>query len=116
MYNRYLRNDDGIYTRVPMQDPPRDEPPRQPPHGNAPPPPPPEPPHGNAPPPPPPEPPPCGESPGQEASQFFSRLLDKLPLKGVDKADLLLLLILFFLFEEKADDELLVALGLLLIL
>ena len=95
MYNRYLRNDDGIYTRVPMQDPPRDEPPRQPPHGN---------------------PPPCGESPGQEASQFFSRLLDKLPLKGVDKADLLLLLILFFLFEEKADDELLVALGLLLIL
>ena len=77
MYNRYLRNDDGIYTRVPMQDPPRDEPPRQPPHGNA-------------PPPPPPEPPPCGESPGQEASQFFSRLLDKLPLKGVDKADLLL--------------------------
>lgn len=103
MYNRYLRNDDGIYTRVPMQDSPRDEPPRQPPHGNA-------------PPPPPPEPPPCGESPGQEASQFFSRLLDKLPLKGVDKADLLLLLILFFLFEEKADDELLVALGLLLIL
>ena len=101
MYNRYLRNDDGIYTRVPMQDPPRDEPPRQPPHGNA-------------PPSPPPEPPPCGESPGQEASQFFSRLLDKLPLKGVDKADLLLLLILFFLFEEKADDELLVALGLLL--
>ena len=31
MYNRYLRNDDGIYTRVPMQDSPRDEPPRQPP-------------------------------------------------------------------------------------
>ena len=52
----------------------------------------------------------------QEASQFFSRILDKLPLKGVDTADILLLLILFFLFEEKADDELLVALGLLLIL
>jgi hypothetical protein len=51
-----------------------------------------------------------------EASQFFSRILDKLPLKGVDTADILLLLILFFLFEEKADDELLVALGLLLIL
>ena len=42
--------------------------------------------------------------------------IDKLPLKGVDTADILLLLILFFLFEEKADDELLVALGLLLIL
>ena len=37
-------------------------------------------------------------------------------VKGVDTADILLLLILFFLFEEKADDELLVALGLLLIL
>ncbi|MFQ6976101.1 MAG: hypothetical protein ACLRSD_03140 [Oscillibacter sp.] len=46
----------------------------------------------------------------------FLAHLDKLPLKGVDTADILLLLILFFLFEEKADDELLVALGLLLIL
>ncbi len=92
MYNRYLRNDDGVYTRMPMQDAPRGEPPRD-----------------NRPPPPP---PPIS----QEASQFFSRILDKLPLKGVDTADILLLLILFFLFEEKADDELLVALGLLLIL
>ena len=100
MYNRYLRNDDGVYTRMPMQDAPRGEPPR----GNAPPP---RPPQGDAPPPPP---------ISQEASQFFSRILDKLPLKGVDTADILLLLILFFLFEEKADDELLVALGLLLIL
>mgnify|MGYP000384641083 CR=1 FL=1 len=94
-----------------MQDAPRGEPPRdnRPPHpppsgGNAPPP---RPPQGDAPPPPP---------ISQEASQFFSRILDKLPLKGVDTADILLLLILFFLFEEKADDELLVALGLLLIL
>lgn len=103
MYNRYLRNDDGVYTRMPMQDAPRGEPPRD----NRPPPPPPRPPQGDAPPPPP---------ISQEASQFFSRILDKLPLKGVDTADILLLLILFFLFEEKADDELLVALGLLLIL
>lgn len=102
MYNRYLRNDDGVYTRMPMQDAPRGEPPRD----NRPPPPPPS--GGNAPPPRPPI--------SQEASQFFSRILDKLPLKGVDTADILLLLILFFLFEEKADDELLVALGLLLIL
>ena len=110
MYNRYLRNDDGVYTRMPMQDAPRGEPPRD----NRPSPPPPS--GGNAPPskaaqgssPPPPI--------SRETSQFFSHLLDKLPLKGVDKADLLLLLILFFLFEEKADDELLIALGLLLIL
>ena len=46
----------------------------------------------------------------------MSRILDKLPHKGIDKGDLLLLLIIFFLFEEKADDELLIALGLLLIL
>ena len=37
MYNRYLRNDDGVYTRMPMQDAPRGEPPRD----NRPPPPPP---------------------------------------------------------------------------
>ncbi len=105
MYNRYLCNDDGVYTRMPMQDLPR---------GEAPPPPPPA--GGNAPPPKAAQdsspPPPIS----RETSQFFSHLLDKLPLKGVDKADLLLLLILFFLFEEKADDELLIALGLLLIL
>ena len=28
MHNRYLRNDDGVYTRMPMQDAPRGEPPR----------------------------------------------------------------------------------------
>ena len=83
MYNRYLRNDDGVYTRVPMSDPPPEKQ-RQPP-----------------------------PPPGHDGRY---RLLDKLPLKGVDKSDLLLLLILFFLFEEKADDELLIALGLLLIL
>lgn len=110
MYNRYLRNDDGVYTRMPMQDAPRGEPPRdnRPPH--------PPPSGGNAPPPKAAQesspPPPIS----RETSQFLSHLLDKLPLKGVDKADLLLLLILFFLFEEKADDELLIALGLLLIL
>ena len=103
MYNRYLRNDDGVYTRMPMQDAPRQEARREPP------------PRGSAPPPSPPE-PPRDSAPKEDPSQFFSRLLDKLPLKGVDKADLLLLLILLFLFEEKADDELLIALGLLLIL
>ena len=37
-------------------------------------------------------------------------------LSSVDSGDLLLLAILFFLFREGADEELLVALGLLLIL
>ena len=37
-------------------------------------------------------------------------------LDRVDAGDLLLLGLLYFLFREKADEELLVALGLLLIL
>ena len=52
----------------------------------------------------------------QENDQFLQRVLGKFKLQDVDTADILLLLILFFLFEEKADDELLIALGLLLIL
>ena len=107
MYNRYLRNDDGVYTRIPMQDAPQDDPPPPPPQHN-------EVPHSSA------QhsknphdaPPHC--STGNE--QFLHRLLGKFNLKDIDTADILLLLILFFLFEEKADDELLVALGLLLIL
>lgn len=98
MYNRYLRNDEGVYTRVPMPDaPPAPE-------------------QGRSAPPPLPQPGPETAHGERESAQLLSRLLDKLPLKGVDKGDLLLLLILFFLFEEKADDELLIALGLLLIL
>ena len=114
MYNRYLRNDEGVYTRIPMQDAPQDSPPRDPP------PPPPQ--HGEM---------PNGGAKAQQNGQphnapphrdsardeqFLHRLLGKFNLKDIDTADILLLLILFFLFEEKADDELLVALGLLLIL
>lgn len=95
MYNRYLRNDDGVYTRIPMQEPPQStssprssqaERQKDYPHAQ------------------------------QEGEQFLQRMLGKLKLQDVDTADILLLLILFFLFEEKADDELLIALGLLLIL
>jgi len=43
-------------------------------------------------------------------------LLDKLHLDNVDSGDLILLLMIFFLFREEADEELLIALGLLLIL
>lgn len=99
MYNRYLRDEEGAYTRVPMPEtPPLEQPP--------------------------PPPPPREQAArprewpgaGREVSQLLSHLLERLPLRDVDTGDLLLLLILFFLFEEKADDELLIALGLLLIL
>ena len=109
MYNRYLRNDDGIYTRIPMQDAPqdrRDPPPPPPQHDEMP--------HGDAQHGKPHNAPPHQSAAGNE--QFLRRLLGKFNLKDIDTADILLLLILFFLFEEKADDELLVALGLLLIL
>ena len=56
--------------------------------------------------------------PGQPdgLSAALRRLLDKFHLDSVDSGDLLLLLLLFFLFKEDADDELLIALGLLLVL
>lgn len=102
MYNRYLRNDDGVYKRIPMQESPppqnassqHSHQPHQP-----------HPPQGSG-----------SSRKVQEGEQFLQRMLGKLKLQDVDTADILLLLILFFLFEEKADDELLIALGLLLIL
>lgn len=100
MYNRYLRNDDGVYKRIPMQEspPPQNGSPQHQPHQLH-------------------QPQGSGSSRKvQEGEQFLQRMLGKLKLQDVDTADILLLLILFFLFEEKADDELLIALGLLLIL
>ena len=102
MYNRYIRNDHGAYTRVPQDEP-------------------------QAPPPPPPTsaeaPPPsdCAEPKHSERlsdgiTGFLRNLLDQFHLNHVDTGDLLLLILLFLLFREDADEELLVALGLLLIL
>ena len=88
MYNRYIRNDNGVYDRVPQQE--------------------------AASPPPPPRPEPV--SPPAPERQFLNRLLAKLHLGDMDAGDLLLLLILFFLFYQKADEEVLIAIGLLLIL
>jgi hypothetical protein len=113
VYNRYIRSADGVYTRVPQRDdpPPRQEPP---PHSDAP--------HAPRPDPPPPHPdfspPPHrkGSPPEEPESDFISRLLGKFHLEDVDSGDLLILLLLFFLFRQDADEELLVALGLLLIL
>ena len=88
MYNRYIRNDSGSYTRIPEEE-------RQ-------------------------SPPPSGPPPPQSGSDglsgFLRHFLDQFHLDHVDTGDLLLLGLLFFLFREDADEELLVALGLLLIL
>lgn len=132
MYNRYVRNDNGDYTRIPEQGGPsdhqasRDGP--QPPdgqqnrgsppthdapadHNRRPMPPagPPPPGHGG-------DRPPGSGHPPDGLTGLLRGFLDRLHLDQVDTGDLLLLGLLFFLFREDADEELLVALGLLLIL
>ncbi len=97
MYNRYIRGDGGTYTRVSAEDAPlpppnAPRPPAPPPHG----------------PPPPPQPAP--------ERGILNGLLEKLHLSDLDAGDILLLLLLFFLFRQEADEELLIAIGLLLIL
>ena len=97
MYNRYIRNDDGVYARQPQQESEQPRPESPPP-----------------PPPPRPEPPPPPRNGGQ--IPFLSGIMEKLHLGSVDFGDLLLLLLLFQLFREDGDEELLIAIGLLLIL
>ncbi|MCI2058207.1 MAG: hypothetical protein LKJ80_03260 [Oscillibacter sp.] len=108
MYNRYIRNDRGTYTRVPEEESrtaSREHPPSgterqaEPQSRSEP---------RSAPRP--------GRPPDDGLSDLFRRLLDRFHLENVDTGDLLLLLLLFLLFEEDADEELLFALGLLLIL
>ena len=118
MYNRYIRNDNGVYTRIPQeerQQPPQQQSPRQTPPAT--------PPSSQTgsqqrpPPPPPPSPPSGGNSRWSDGlTGFLQHILDQLHLDHVDTGDLILLVLLFFLFREDADEELLVALGLLLIL
>lgn len=124
MYNRYIRNDNGSYTRVPQEDAPRQpssssgseqpfrptfsspEPEKKP--GRT----------GQRPTEPPPSSPSTGGLGGitDSLTGFLRHILDQLHLEHVDTGDLLLLILLFFLFREDADEELLVSLGLLLIL
>ena len=126
MYNRYIRNDQGVYTRIPEEEPRRPQTP-PPPSGD----PDPSPVDGDGPPPgnrafhAPPggggrpshtDPPPQDDSRGDSLTGLLRRLLDQFHLNSLDTGDLLLLAILYFLFREGADEELLVALGLLLIL
>ena len=124
MYNRYIRNDQGGYTRIPEEEPRRPQAPPPPPGG-------PESPHtGDGPgagashappgggqhPPHTDVPPPQDDGRGDSLTGLLRRLLDQFHLNSLDTGDLLLLAILYFLFREGADEELLVALGLLLIL
>ncbi len=110
MYNRYIRNDRGSYTRVPEDEPRQSPPPPNSgggrPDGGRPS----GPPPNSAPPPPPPK------DDGDVIQRTLRHLLDRFHLESVDTGDLLLLILLFLLFEEDADEELLFALGLLLIL
>ena len=53
---------------------------------------------------------------GSGSGRPIRDLLSRFHLDELDTGDLMLLVLLFFLMEEKADDELLIALGLLLIL
>lgn len=106
MYNRYIRGDGGTYTRVSMEDAPL-----PPPAGQRPPPPSPSPPEGT----PPPHRPPPPPQPSPERG-LLNGLLEKLHLSDLDAGDILLLFLLFFLFRQEADEELLIAIGLLLIL
>ena len=105
MYNHYVRDKDGKYVKVSTEEfplpyisvpqesrqtptpPPESIPPQTPPQPQ--------------------------RSP---EAQLANKLLGHLRLDDVDSGDLLLLALLFFLFRQKADEELLIALGLLLIL
>ena len=111
MYNRYVRSDDGRYERIPTPDPPpREETPPPPPETSCPP-------RQDSWQDPPPDnrcsapPPPQGQKQG-----LLSELLGKLGVENIDTGDLLLLILLFLLFRDGEDEELLIALGLLLIL
>ncbi len=53
---------------------------------------------------------------GGQGQSIFSNILKNFNLENIDTGDLLLLVLLFLLFREGEDEELLIALGLLLIL
>ena len=102
MYNRYMRNDAGGYRRV---DAKRNEPSQEynttqhksqhsPPDNQH-----------NA---------PLGGLFGKDGP--LSGILGKLNLNDLDTGDILLMILIFLLFREGGDEELLIALGLLLIL
>ncbi len=104
MYNRYMRNDTGACIRMPQDDAPPPGP--KPPSG----------PGASPKAKPSPGPPPIPAPPHRPERDILNRFLERLHLGDLDSGDLLVLLLLFMLFRENADEELLIALGLLLIL
>lgn len=113
MYNRYIRGDSGQYQRIPVPDPPPPPPPPPPPdnggydpfhrgggphYGNG---------SGYGGP---------NGKPGGILSGILRQLNLEHILERVDTGDLLLILILILLFKDGEDEEMLIALGLLLIL
>ena len=104
MYNRYMRNDTGTYTRMPQDDAP---PPGPKPSSG---------PGASPKAKPSPGPPPIPAPSHRPERDILNRFLERLHLGDLDSGDLLVLLLLFMLFRENADEELLIALGLLLIL
>ena len=101
MYNRYVRDKNG-YTRVPTEEhtPTKSishtpSPPPMQPH---------------------PSPPKAHREERPAEIGFLNGVLDRLHLGDMDSGDLLLLALLFFLIKKDADEELITALGLLLIL
>ena len=106
MYERYGRENRGNFVRASLDDSPLPPPPRKP-AGQAPP---------GAKPPPKPQPPPQQPPKRPPEIAFGKGILDALHLDDLDTGDLLLLFLLFFLFRQQADEELLIAIGLLLIL
>ena len=106
MYERYDRESRGNFVRASLDDSPLPPPPRKP-AGQAPP---------GAKPPPKPQPPPQQPPKRPPEIAFGKGILDALHLDDLDTGDLLLLFLLFFLFRQQADEELLIAIGLLLIL
>lgn len=108
MYNRYIRDANGNYIRQTVQEPPTYYAPTAPPA--------PPPMQDVTPHPPVPEPPPKPMPSRPPETQLLGKLLNSLKLSDIDAGDLLLLGLLFFLIHQKADEELIIALGLLLIL
>ena len=114
MYNRYGHEERGTYTRASVDDSPLPPPRRG--AGQAPPPPPQQSQHSQNSQQPRQQPPPP-HKPGRPPEIAFGKgILESLHLEDLDTGDLLLLFLLFFLFRQKADEELLIAIGLLLIL
>lgn len=91
MYNRYVRRSDGGYERVPREESHRQEEWNNTERANE------------------------HQREDHSSSGVIQKLLKRLNLEDIDTGDILLLLILLFLFLEGEDDELLIALGILLL-